>query len=135
MFPITERYKAKTMTKESDKVDEIKSESTDQKLTSKNDNKQIKESVSLTENLESSSEQISSSQENKADEHPKSSYTTVKDVKSSKISNESEEIIETNLRSEDIDKETDKQNFLFEEPLMDSFAYYCDTSKIRKSCH
>ncbi len=130
MFPITERYKAKTMTKESDKVDEIKSESTDQKLTSKNDNKQIKESVSLTENLESSSEQISSSQENKADEHPKSSYTTVKDVKSSKISNESEEIIETNLRSEDIDKETDKQNFLFEEEKVYSNKQIEDLSKI-----
>ena len=130
VFPITERYKAKTMTKESDKVDEIKSESTDQKLTSKNDNKQIKESVSLTENLESSSEQISSSQENKADEHPKSSYTTVKDVKSSKISNESEEIIETNLRSEDIDKETDKQNFLFEEEKVYSNKQIEDLSKI-----
>ena len=130
MFPITERYKAKTMTKESEKVDEIKSKSTDQKLTSKNDNNQIKESVSLTENLESFSEQISSSKENKADEHPKSSQTIVKDVKSSKISNESEEIIETNLRSEDIDKETDKQNFLFEEEKVYSNKQIEDLSKI-----
>ena len=108
------------MTKESEKVDEIKSESTDQKLTSKNDNKQIKESVSLTENLESSSEQTSSSKENKADEHPKSSNTIVKDFKSSKISNE----------SEDIDKETDKQNFLFEEEKVYSNKQIEDLSKI-----